>query len=96
MGRQIRKTRFHRQARDGRGSAREGGLRNQLVGFIASGGKVPDEGSQVLTLVPVHTSLHASWLNQIEIYFSIVLVTKLRRPSFVLTRRFEAKLRDCD
>jgi sarcosine oxidase, subunit alpha len=29
-------------------SARDGGLRNQLVGFIASGGKVPAEGSQVL------------------------------------------------
>ena len=24
------------------------------------------------TLVPVHTPIHASWLNQIEIYFSIV------------------------
>ena len=29
------------------------------------------------TLRPVHTPLHASWLNQIEIYFSIVQRTVL-------------------
>jgi hypothetical protein len=24
------------------------------------------------TIIPVHTPVHASWLNQVEIYFSII------------------------
>jgi hypothetical protein len=33
------------------------------------------------SLVLVHTLVHASWVNQIEIYFSIVLQRKLLTPS---------------
>jgi len=42
------------------------------------------------TIVPVHTPVHASWLNQVEIYFSVVqrkVLTPNDLPSL-------AKLRD--
>jgi hypothetical protein len=42
------------------------------------------------TIIPVHTSVHASWLNQIEVYFSIVQ-RKLLTPSNFQSR---AELKD--
>jgi DDE superfamily endonuclease len=34
------------------------------------------------TIIPVHTPVHASWLNQIEVYFSIVQRTALTPNNF--------------
>jgi hypothetical protein len=39
------------------------------------------------TLQPVHTPLHASWLNQVEIYFSIVQRKVLTPNDFVTFAR---------
>ena len=33
---------------------------------------VPLAGSRKPSVIPVHTPVHASWLNQVEIYFSII------------------------
>jgi len=43
------------------------------------------------TLIPVHTPIHASWLNQVEIYFSVVERKVLTPNDFASLR----KLRDC-
>ena len=32
----------------------------------------PTTASPVASMVPVHTPNHASWLNQVEIYFAVV------------------------
>jgi hypothetical protein len=44
------------------------------------------------TLVPVHTPIHASWLNQIEIYFSIVQRKVLTPNDFASLAEVEERL----
>jgi hypothetical protein len=44
------------------------------------------------TLVPVHSPVHASWLNQIEIYFSIVQRKVLTPNDFTSLAAVEARL----
>ena len=44
------------------------------------------------TLVPVHTPIHASWLNQIEIYFSIVQRKVLTPNDFASLAEVEDRL----
>ena len=44
------------------------------------------------TLVPVHTPRHASWLNQIEIYFSIVQRKVLTPNDFATLTTLEPSL----
>ncbi len=44
------------------------------------------------TLVPVHTPIHASWLNQIEVYFSIVQRKVLTPNDFVSLAAVEERL----
>jgi hypothetical protein len=44
------------------------------------------------TLVPVHGPVHASWLNQIEIYFSIVQRKVLTPNDFTSLAEVEARL----
>jgi sarcosine oxidase subunit alpha len=50
-------------------AAREAGLRNQLVGFVASGAAVPDEGAQVMehgrSIGRVTSARRSPYLNQI-------------------------------
>ena len=50
-------------------AVREAGLRNQLVGFVAAGGKVPDEGAQVMengrSIGRVTSARLSPYLNQI-------------------------------
>jgi hypothetical protein len=43
-------------------------------------------------LVPVHTPIHASWLNQIEIAFSIVQRTVLTPNDFASLAEVEDRL----
>jgi len=43
------------------------------------------------TIIPVHTPVHASWLNQVEIYFSVVQRKVLTPNDFASLRR----LKDC-
>jgi hypothetical protein len=45
------------------------------------------------TLVPVYTPIHASWLNQIEIYFSIVQRKVLTPNDFTSLIEVEDRLR---
>jgi hypothetical protein len=44
------------------------------------------------TIIPVHTPVHASWLNQIEIYFSIVQRKVLTPPDFRSISELEARI----
>ena len=44
------------------------------------------------TIIPVHTPVHASWLNQIEIYFSIVQRKVLNPNDFASLNALEARL----
>lgn len=44
------------------------------------------------TIVPVHTPVHASWLNQVEIYFSILQRKVLTPGYFVSLEDLEAKI----
>jgi len=44
------------------------------------------------TIVPVHTPVHASWLNQIEIYFSIIQRKVLTPNDFPSLREVEKRL----
>lgn len=44
------------------------------------------------TLVPVHTPIHASWLNRIEIYFSIVQRKVLTPNDFASLAEVEERL----
>ncbi len=46
------------------------------------------------TIIPVFTPTHASWLNQIEIYFSIVQRKVLNPNDFASLRDLEARLLD--
>lgn len=48
--------------------------------------------SKYPTLVPVHGPVHASWLNQIEIYFSIVQRKVLTPNDFASLAELEARL----
>jgi hypothetical protein len=48
--------------------------------------------SKYPTLVPVHGPIHASWLNQIEIYFSIVQRKVLTPNDFASLAELEARL----
>lgn len=43
------------------------------------------------TIIPVHTPVHASWLNQVEVYFSIIQ-RKVLTPN---TFRSRAELKNC-
>ena len=53
-----------------------------------------DSGRKYPRLVPVHGPVHASWLNQIEIYFSIVQTKALtvKRTADTETVRFSIVL----
>jgi hypothetical protein len=44
------------------------------------------------TIVPVHTPIHASWLNQVEIYFSIVQRKVLTPGDFKSLSELEARI----
>ena len=44
-------------------------------------------------LIPVHTPIHASWLNQVEIYFSIIQRKVLTPNDFADLAEVEARLR---
>jgi hypothetical protein len=44
------------------------------------------------SIIPVHTPIHASWLNQVEIYFSIVQRKVLTANDFDSLARLEAAL----
>lgn len=44
------------------------------------------------TIVPVHTPVHASWLNQIEIYFSILQRKALTPPDFNSLEELQARI----
>ena len=44
------------------------------------------------SIIPVHTPIHASWLNQVEIYFSIVQRKVLRPNDFDSLAQLEAAL----
>lgn len=46
------------------------------------------------TIVPVHTPVHASWLNQVEIYFSIVQTKVLSPNDFPSLTAVERRLYD--
>lgn len=45
------------------------------------------------TIIPVHTPIHASWLNQVEIYFSIVRRKALTPDDFDSLAALEERLR---
>jgi hypothetical protein len=44
------------------------------------------------TLIPVHTPVHASWLNQVEIYFSIIQRKVLTPNDFTSLAQLEDRL----
>ena len=44
------------------------------------------------TLIPVHTPIHASWLNQVEIYFSVVQRKALTPNDFASLRKLRVRL----
>jgi hypothetical protein len=44
------------------------------------------------TIVPVHTPVHASWLNQVEIYFSILQRKVLTPCDFISLEELESKI----
>jgi hypothetical protein len=44
------------------------------------------------TIIPVHTPVHASWLNQVEIYFSIVQRKVLTPNDFTSLAELEERL----
>ncbi len=44
------------------------------------------------TIVPVHTPVHASWLNQIEVYFSIIQRKVLTPNDFTSLAEVEDRL----
>jgi len=44
-------------------------------------------------LIPVHTPVHASWLNQVEIYFSIIQRKVLTPNDFASLDQVEQRLR---
>ena len=44
------------------------------------------------TIVPVHTPVHASWLNQVEIYFSILQRKALTSNDFPSPEALEERL----
>lgn len=44
------------------------------------------------TIVPVHTPVHASWLNQVEIYFSILQRKLLTPCDFISLEELESKI----
>ena len=44
------------------------------------------------TLIPVHTPVHASWLNQVEIYFSILQRKALTPNDFPTLNRLKRRL----
>jgi len=44
------------------------------------------------TIIPVHTPIHASWLNQIEIYFSVVQRKVLTPADFKSTAELENRI----
>jgi hypothetical protein len=46
------------------------------------------------TVVPVHTPVHASWLNQVEIYFSILQRKALTPNDFRSLTALEERLRE--
>ena len=46
------------------------------------------------SIIPVHTPIHASWLNQVEIYFSIVQRKVLTPNDFLSLAQLEAALLD--
>lgn len=46
------------------------------------------------SIIPVHTPIHASWLNQVEIYFSIVQRKVLTPNDFVSLAQLQAALLD--
>ena len=45
-----------------------------------------------LTVVPVHTPVHASWMNQVEIYFSILQRKALTPNDFPSLKALEDRL----
>jgi hypothetical protein len=44
------------------------------------------------SIIPVHTPVHASWLNQVEIYFSIIQRKVLTPGDFASLAKLEAAL----
>jgi hypothetical protein len=44
------------------------------------------------TIIPVHTPVHASWLNQVEIYFSIIQRKVLTPNDFTSRAELEDRL----
>lgn len=44
------------------------------------------------TLIPIHTPIHASWLNQVEIYFSVVERKALTPNDFASLRKLKDRL----
>ncbi len=44
------------------------------------------------SLIPVHTPIHASWLNQVEIYFSVVQRKVLTPNDFASLRRLKQRV----
>lgn len=46
------------------------------------------------SIIPVHTPVHASWLNQIEIYFSILQEKVLTPPDFKSIKELQTRILD--